>query len=69
MRCWSRTNGDRLIRRSPSLPLDMTDNEVDNFSVQGDNQALQNIHDQPRTLRDFMNLTRIEATSCIIFFS
>ena len=69
MRCWSRTNSDRLIKRSHSLPLDMAGNEVDNFSVQGDNQALQNIHDQPRTLRDFMNPTKTEAASCIVFFS
>ena len=67
MRRWSRTNSSRLIRGSPSPTLDMTDIGVDNFSEHEDNQALQSLHEQPRTLRDFMHNIRIGSPSCIIF--
>ena len=59
----------RLIKRSPSPPLDMPDIKFDNFSNHRNNQALQNLHDQFRTLRNFMYLIKIRASSCIVFFS
>ena len=67
MRHWSRTNNDRLIRRSPSLPFDMADIGAENFSEHENDQALQNLHEQPRTRRDFMHPTRIRSPSCIVF--
>ena len=45
----------------------MADIRADNFSEHEDNQALQNLLEQPRTLRDFMHPTRIGSPSCIIF--
>jgi len=67
MRRWSRTNSGRLIRRSPSPPLDMADIGAENFSEHENDQALQNLHEQPRTLRDFMHPTRTRSPSCIVF--
>ena len=67
MRRWSYTDNGRLIRKSTSPPLDMADIEVDNFSKHEDNQALQNLHEQPRTLRDIMHPTRTKSSSCIVF--
>ena len=67
MRHWYRTNICRLIRRSPSPPLDMADIGAENFSEHEDKQALQNLHEQPRTLRDFMHPTRTRSPSCIVF--
>ena len=55
---WSHTESGRLIRTSPSPPIDMADIEIDNFSEYGDNQVLQNLHEQLKTLRDFSYLTR-----------
>ncbi|KAK9209038.1 hypothetical protein WN944_001401 [Citrus x changshan-huyou] len=40
-----------LIRRSPSPPLDMAGVGVEKFSEHENDQALQNLHEQPRTLR------------------
>ena len=67
MRRWSRTNSGRLIRRSPSPPLNMAHIGVEKFSEHENDQALQNLHEQPRTLRDFMHPTRIGSPSCIVF--
>ena len=67
MRRWSHTNSGRLIRRVPSPPLDMADIGAENFSEHENDQALQNLHEQPRTLRDFMHPTRTGSTSCIVF--
>ena len=67
MQRWSCTNSGRLIRRSPSPSLDMTDIRADNSSKHEDNQALQNLHEQPMTLRYFMHPTRIRSPSCIVF--
>ena len=67
MRRWSRTNSGRLIRRSPSQPLDMADTGAENFSERENDQALQNLHEQPRNLRDFMHPTRTGSSSCIVF--
>ena len=41
MRRWSRTNSGRLIRKSPSPPLNMADIGVENFSEHENDQALQ----------------------------
>lgn len=46
----------------------MADIKVDNFLGQGENKALQNLHDQPRSLKDFIYPTRTIASSCIVFF-
>ena len=67
MRRWSRTNSGRLIRRSPSPPLVMADIGVKNFSEHENDQVLQNLHEQPRTLRDFMHPTKTGSPSCIVF--
>ena len=67
MRRWSRTNSGRLIRKSPSPPLNMADIGVEKFSEHENDQALQNLHEQPRTLRDFMHPTRTGSPSCIVF--
>ncbi|KAH9802030.1 RNA-directed DNA polymerase [Citrus sinensis] len=67
MRRWSRTNSGRLVRKSPSPPLDMADIGAGNFSEYEDNQALQNLHEQPRALRDFMHPTITGSPSCIVF--
>ena len=67
MRHWSCTNSGRLVRKSPSPPLNMTEIGAGNFSENEDNQALQNPYEQPRTLRDFMHPTRIGSPSCIFF--
>ena len=64
---WSRTNSGRLIRKSPSPPLNMADIGAENFSEHENDQALQNLHEQPRTLRDFMHPTRTGWPSCIVF--
>ena len=67
MRRWSRTNSGRLIRKSPSPSLNMADIGAENFSEHENDQALQNLHEQPRTLRDFMHPTRTGSPSCIVF--
>ena len=67
MRRWSHKNSGRVIRRSPSPPLGMADIRVENFSEHENDQALQNLHEQPKTLRDFMHPTRTGSPSCIIF--
>ena len=45
----------------------MADIGAENFSEHENDQALQNLHEQPRTLRDFMHPTRTGSPSCIIF--
>ena len=40
---------------------------VEIFSEHEDNQALQNFHEQPKTLRNFMHPTRTGSPSCIVF--
>ena len=67
MRRWSRTKSGRLIRKSPSPPLNMADIGAENFSEHENDKALQNLHEQPRTLRDFMHPTRTASPSCIVF--
>ena len=73
MRRWSRTSSGRLIRisQSPSPIIDEIQHEnilgqLNPPIDQGDNQS-QHDQNQPRTLRDYMNPTRIEAPSCIVF--
>ena len=36
----------------------MADIRAENFSEHENDQPLQNLHEQPRTLRDFMHATR-----------
>lgn len=67
MQRWSHSHSSILTRRSPSPPLNMADVDVDNFSEDEYNQTVQNLHEQPRTLRDFMHPTIIGTPSCIIF--
>ena len=67
MQRWSHSHSSRLTRRSPSPPLNMADIDVDNFSEDEDNQTVQNLHEQPRTLRDFMHPIRIGTPSHINF--
>ena len=67
MRRWSRTNSGRLIRKSPSPPLNMANIGAENFLKHENDQALQNLHEQPRTRRDFMHPTRTRSPSCIVF--
>ena len=72
---WSRTSGGRLIRRSqsPSLIMDEIQDEKllgePNPQIyQGDNQSQPGRdQNQLRTLRDYTNLTRTGAPSCIVF--
>ena len=45
----------------------MADIGDDNFLEHEDNQALQNLHEQPKTLRDFKLLSIIGSPSWIIF--
>ena len=45
----------------------MADIGVDYSSKHEDNQTLQNVHEQLKTLRDFTHPTRIGSPSCIIF--
>ena len=73
MRRWSRTLSGRLTRRSQSPPPIIDEIQDENILGQlnplidqGDNQS-QHDHNQPRTLRDYMNPTRTGAPSCIIF--
>ena len=40
---------------------------AENFSKHENDQALQNLHEQPRTLRDFMHSTRTGSPSCVVF--
>ena len=71
MRRWSQASSGKLIRRSQSPPPIMDEIQDENNLGQlnppidqGDNQSQ---HDQPRTLRDYMNPTRTGAPSCIVF--
>ena len=73
MRRWSRTSSGKLIYRSQSPPPIMDEIQDENNLGQlnppidqGDNQS-QHDQNQPRTLRDYMNSTKIGAPSCIVF--
>ena len=73
MRRWFRSSSGRLIRRSQSPPPIMDEIQDENNLGQlnppidqGDNQS-QHDQNQPKTLRDYMNPTRIGAPSCIVF--
>ena len=67
MRHWSRTESGKLIRRSPSSSLNIANIKSDNILKYGNNQTLQNRHEQPRTLVDFMHSTRTRSSLCIDF--
>ena len=67
MRRWSCIDCCRLFRKSHLPPYTWPISKPNNFSTQGDIQALQNLHNQPRTVRDFRHSTRTRAPSCIIF--
>ena len=45
----------------------MADIGAGNFSEHENDQGLQNLHEQPMTLRDFMHPTRTRSPSCIVF--
>ena len=73
MRRWSRTSRRRLIHRSQSPPPIMDEIQDENILGQlnppidhGDNQC-QYDQNQPRTLKDYINLTRIRAPSRVVF--
>ena len=66
MRHSSCTNNGSLIRKSPSLPLNMANFESYKLSEQGNNQTPQNLHEH-HTLSDFIHPIRIGALSCIVF--
>jgi hypothetical protein len=61
MRVWSRTLSGRLCRVFSSFSENMA--EEDNQSLHNEN----NVNNQVRTLRDYMNPTRTSAPSCIVF--
>jgi len=61
MRVWSRTLSGRLSRKSSSFLENMA--EEDNQTLHNEN----NVNNRVRTLRDYMNPTRISAPSCIVF--
>ena len=73
MRRWSQSSSGRLIRKSQSPPPIMDEIQDENILGQlippvdqGNNQS-QHDQNQSRTLRDYINPTRIEAPSCIAF--
>lgn len=67
MRHWSHIESGKLIRRSPSSSLNIANIKSDNILKYGNNQTLQNRHEQPRTLGDFMHPTRTRSSLCIVF--
>jgi hypothetical protein len=58
MRVWTRTLSGRLSRKSSSFSENVADEN---------NQSIHKENNRVRTIRDYMNLTRTSARSCIIF--